>query len=166
MIVVAPNDCIDFISLEQEQTTVTKTNEDNIKQTNEDNDYCNKDNSRQNITNIIFLIYLYVLHGIPYGLIFSLSGLILNYSKRIEITYYSVFFESLSLLFFLKLIWSPLVDTVGIKRIGRRKTWTFFTLILIGILLICVANFADYVVNPKVNYNRARISYRNLKIFF
>jgi hypothetical protein len=159
LVVVAPSDCIDFISLEKEQTSIAKPKEDNklddLKQTNDDND-----NFRKDTTNIIFLIYLYILHGIPYGLVFSISGLILNYSKRIEITYYSVFFESLSLLFFLKIIWAPLVDTVGIKRIGRRKTWTFFNLILIGIFLICVANLADYVVDPKVNYNRARISYR------
>jgi hypothetical protein len=109
LVVVAPNDCIDFISLEQEQTNVTKSKEDSkldeTKQTNNDKDQYQPDQySRKDITNIVFLIYLYILHGIPYGLLFSISGLILNYSKRIEITYYSIFFESLSLLFFLKLV--------------------------------------------------------------
>ena len=46
----------------------------------------------------------------------------------------------------LKLLWSPLVDSVFFKSIGRRKTWIIPTQIIIGLFLIIMGSYMDEIL--------------------
>ena len=80
----------------------------------------NTNSSQSDLINILFLFGLYLLQGIPLGLTASLP-LILS-SRNVS---YSdqAWFSLASWPFSMKLLWAPLVDSVYIKRIGRRKSW-------------------------------------------
>jgi hypothetical protein len=70
--------------------------------------------------NIALLFFLYLLQGIPLGLIASIPLMLQNrhvsYKEQAEFSV--VFFP-----FSLKILWAPIVDSLYFKRMGRRKTW-------------------------------------------
>ncbi|KAJ1605063.1 hypothetical protein OJ253_3333 [Cryptosporidium canis] len=66
--------------------------------------------------------------GISYSIPFLLQGKI-SYSEQ-------SMFGMVVLPFSLKLLWAPLVDSVYIERMGRRKTWIIPTQLLCSILMI------------------------------
>eukprot|EP00605_Chrysophyceae_sp_TOSAG23-4_P002509 GSChrysophyteH1.ASY1.ANO1.2772.1 assembled CDS len=90
--------------------------------------------------NILLLFLLYTLQGIPMGLCQSLPLFLKDRGAS---------YDALTLLtlastpFSLKLLWAPLVDTVFIKRFGRRKTWLVPIQLLTGILMM---SCSDHVV--------------------
>ncbi|KAF7458487.1 Acetyl-coenzyme A transporter 1 [Cryptosporidium felis] len=82
--------------------------------------------------NIIYLITLYVIQGLPMGISYSIPFLLqgkISYSEQ-------SLFGMVVLPFSLKLLWAPLVDSVYIEKIGRRKTWIVPTQLLCSILMI------------------------------
>lgn len=82
---------------------------------------------------VLVLFFLYVLQGIPLGLINAIPLVLTNRS----VPYSDQAFFSLSgYPFSMKLLWAPLVDSVYIKRIGRRKSWLVPTQYLIGFLML------------------------------
>lgn len=95
---------------------------------------CNKD-----AFNIIFLIFLYFLQGIPLGLKASLPYLL---SSRRATYSHQALFSLASWPFSLKLLWAPIVDSIYSKSIGRRKSWLVPIQYLIGFFMLF---FADYV---------------------
>ena len=70
--------------------------------------------------NIALLFFLYLLQGIPLGLIASIPLMLQNrqvsYKEQAEFSV--VFFP-----FSLKILWAPIVDSLYSSRMGRRKTW-------------------------------------------
>jgi len=54
--------------------------------------------------------------------------------------------------FALKLLWAPLIDSVHIKFIGKRKGWYVLCSLLTGILMISTSNFVDDLLDE----NRAK----------
>jgi PAT family acetyl-CoA transporter-like MFS transporter 1 len=46
--------------------------------------------------------------------------------------------------FSIRLLWAPIVDSLSITRIGRRKTWVVGCFIAVGLILV---SFAQYVHN-------------------
>ncbi|OII76773.1 hypothetical protein cand_024500 [Cryptosporidium andersoni] len=82
--------------------------------------------------NVIYLITLYTLQGLPIGLSSSIPFIL---QGRISYKEQSIF-SMVTLPFSLKLLWAPLVDSVYIERIGRRKTWIIPTQLLCSILMI------------------------------
>jgi PAT family acetyl-CoA transporter-like MFS transporter 1 len=54
--------------------------------------------------------------------------------------------------FAFKILWAPLIDSLYIKKIGRRKTWICLCTLLTGIILI---GFSSYV-EELLNVNRIR----------
>lgn len=92
---------------------------------NRDNDLSKKNqftkpNIRKDLHNIIFLMFLYLLQGVPLGLTgsvpFLLSSRKVSYSD--QGTFSLAFWP-----FGLKLLWAPIVDSIYFKKIGRRKSW-------------------------------------------
>jgi MFS transporter, PAT family, solute carrier family 33 (acetyl-CoA transportor), member 1 len=82
---------------------------------------------------LLLLFVLYTLQGLPMGLCMSLPVIL----KERGASYNTLTMISIaSLPFSLKLLWAPLVDTVFIKKFGRRKTWLVPIQLLTGILLI------------------------------
>lgn len=83
--------------------------------------------------NILLLLTLYTLQGIPMGL----SGSIPIILRENGLTYeYISIFSLVSLPFSLKLLWAPLVDSLYIPSIGRRKSWLIPVQSLSGLILI------------------------------
>lgn len=98
---------------------------------------------RKDLKTIILLIYLYFMQGLPLGLAGSIPFILS--SKKASFsdqgTYSFVFWP-----FSLKLLWAPLVDSLFIKRFGRRKTWLVPIQLIIGILMISLATTAQDIL--------------------
>ncbi|XP_037932580.1 acetyl-coenzyme A transporter 1 [Teleopsis dalmanni] len=79
--------------------------------------------------NIGILFFLYVLQGIPLGLIAAIPMLLQNrgasYKQQAEFSFACWPFS-------MKLLWAPIVDALYIKKFGRRKSWLVPTQYLIG----------------------------------
>ncbi|XP_040205162.1 acetyl-coenzyme A transporter 1 isoform X2 [Rana temporaria] len=95
---------------------------------------------RGELGNILLLLFLYVLQGIPLGLAGSIP-LILQ-SKNVSYTDQAIF-SFVFWPFSLKLLWAPLVDSLYIKRFGRRKSWLVPTQYLLGLFMM----FLSYTVD-------------------
>ena len=75
---------------------------------------------RQDRRNFCLLVLLYFLQGIPMGLA---SGSVPFLLKR-NLSYGQIGVFSLAVYpYSLKLLWSPIVDAVWSRRLGRRKSW-------------------------------------------
>nr|XP_005987354.1 PREDICTED: acetyl-coenzyme A transporter 1 isoform X2 [Latimeria chalumnae] len=90
--------------------------------------------------NILLLLFLYVLQGIPLGLAGSIP-LILQ-SKNVSYTD-QAFFSFVFWPFSLKLLWAPLVDAVYLKNFGRRKSWLVPTQYTLGIFMLYLSTKVD-----------------------
>ena len=70
--------------------------------------------------NIAVLLFLYVLQGIPLGLANAVPLILTNrhvsYRQQAEFSFAWWPFS-------VKLLWAPIVDSLYIRRFGRRKTW-------------------------------------------
>jgi PAT family acetyl-CoA transporter-like MFS transporter 1 len=89
--------------------------------------------------NICFLMFLYLLQGVPIGLLYSLPFILSarNVSYADQGT-----FSFAGWPYSMKLLWAPVVDSVFSHRLGRRKSWLVPVQYLIG---ACMLFFADYV---------------------
>ena len=92
---------------------------------------------RRDASSIALLFILYTLQGVPMGLSGSIP-FILN--ERDDVTMSQIaMFSLVSWPFSLKILWAPLVDSIFIARIGRRKTWVVPTQLAIGLILYLLA---------------------------
>ena len=48
----------------------------------------------------------------------------------------------------IKLLWAPLVDSLYVKKIGKRKSWIVPCQFFSGIILFSAAKFVDDLINP------------------
>lgn len=86
--------------------------------------------------NILLLLFLYVLQGIPLGL----SGSIPMILQHRHVSYKDQATFSLSFWpFSIKLLWAPLVDSVYFQRMGRRKSWLIPSQYLIGVFMLLLS---------------------------
>lgn len=69
---------------------------------------------------ICLLAVLYVLQGVPIGLVFGTVPLLLSrYASLADVGFLSL----AGYPYVLKLLWSPVVDACYVARVGRRKSW-------------------------------------------
>eukprot|EP00794_Sanderia_malayensis_P015254 gene15254-16828_t len=97
--------------------------------------------------NVMLLLLLYVLQGIPLGLAGSMPMVLQN--KGISYKQQAMF----SLVFWpfsLKLLWAPMVDSVYVKSIGRRKTWLVPTQFLIGFFMLTLSMKIDDFIETEM----------------
>ena len=70
--------------------------------------------------NVLLLLFLYTLQGLPIGLSESIPLLLSNrdvaYEEQAKFSF--VYYP-----FSMKLIWAPIVDSCFFARFGRRKSW-------------------------------------------
>lgn len=93
--------------------------------------------------NLALLVFLYVLQGIPLGLIGSVPMLLQNrkVSYREQAEFSLVYWP-----FSLKLLWAPIVDAWYSSRMGRRKTWLVPTQYLLGLFMLLLSgSVTDYL---------------------
>ncbi|KAL3995089.1 Acetyl-coenzyme A transporter 1 family protein [Acanthocheilonema viteae] len=91
---------------------------------------------RGDFGSLCLLMFLYLLQGIPLGLIAAiplvLSGKHVSYGQQ-------AVFSFAHWPFSVKLLWAPIVDSVYWKRIGRRKSWMVPCQYLIGIFMLLLS---------------------------
>ncbi len=94
---------------------------------------------RKDLYNICFLMFLYLLQGVPIGIMHSLPFIL---SSR-GVSYASQGTFSLAgWPFSIKLLWAPIVDSIFSRRLGRRKSWLVPVQYMIG---ACMLFFSGYV---------------------
>jgi hypothetical protein len=94
----------------------------------------------RDLHSIILLVVLYLLQGVPLGLCMGSIPFLL----KSKLTYSELALFSLSSYpYSLKLFWSPIVDTLFIKSVGRRKSWILPMQLLLGILLLVIGSQID-----------------------
>lgn len=91
---------------------------------------------KTDLRNILLLIFLYVLQGIPLGLAGSIPMLL--QSRRVTYTEQAMF-SFVYWPFSIKLLWAPLVDSLYVSWFGRRKTWLIPTQYLIGLFMLVLS---------------------------
>ena len=99
----------------------------------------------KDLLGIFVLTTLYCLQGIPMGLFWgSMPFLLANkFSYSDQAT-----FSLSSYPFSLKLLWSPIVDSIYFIDYGRRKSWIFPCQMLMGIILIYMSyNLNEWIYN-------------------
>jgi PAT family acetyl-CoA transporter-like MFS transporter 1 len=68
--------------------------------------------------------------------------------------------------FSLKLLWAPLVDSIFVKKFGRRKSWLVPVQYLIGIFMFTFSDFVNTVLDTNINENSdsSNRNYENIRI--
>lgn len=91
--------------------------------------------------NIALLFFLYLLQGIPLGLISAIPLLLQNrnigYKEQAQFSF--VYWP-----FSLKLLWAPIVDSLYNSRMGRRKTWLVPTQYVLGLFMLYLSSKVNY----------------------
>jgi PAT family acetyl-CoA transporter-like MFS transporter 1 len=102
--------------------------------------------------NILLLMVLYTLQGIPMGLSASLPMIL----KEKGASYSELsLFSMVSMPFSLKLFWAPIVDSVYIPWVGRRKTWLIPSQVVTGIVMILGSTYMNNWMSHGVEGNIA-----------
>lgn len=91
--------------------------------------------------NFNLLLLLYVLQGFPVGLSGALS--IILQSRKLVTYEEQALFSIVFWPYTLKVLLAPLVDSLYVQRIGRRKSWLLPLQYLVGIILMYTANNID-----------------------
>ncbi|QFZ27743.1 putative uncharacterized membrane protein [Clavispora lusitaniae] len=98
---------------------------------------------KKDLLNFFVLIILYTLQGVPVGLAFGSVPFILK--SKVSFSQVGIF-SLASYPYSLKLLWSPIVDAVYDRRIGRRKSWIIPVQFVSGITLL----YLGYVINALI----------------
>lgn len=101
---------------------------------------------KDDLSNILLLLFLYVLQGIPLGVAGSIPLILQskNVSYSDQAIYSFVFWP-----FSLKLLWAPLVDAAYFSSFGRRKSWLVPTQYFLGLFMF----FLSYEVDELLKSN-------------
>eukprot|EP00940_MAST-03C_sp_MAST-3C-sp2_P002007 g2007.t1 len=83
--------------------------------------------------NLILLLFLYTLQGIPMGLAGSIPFFLQESGASMAS---QSLFSLVSWPFSLKILWAPIVDATFIKNVGRRKTWLLPVQFVAGVMMI------------------------------
>ena len=95
---------------------------------------------RADKSNFLLLVLLYFLQGIPMGLAYgSVPFLLKNYLSYGQIGVFSLSIYPFSL----KLLWSPIVDAIWSRRLGRRKSWILPIQTISGMSLVYLGGHID-----------------------
>lgn len=98
---------------------------------------------------MVLLCVLYLIQGVPLGLALGSIPFILK--EHLSYSQLATFALS-SYPYSLKLLWSPIVDAVFFKRIGRRKSWIIPMQLVVGSLMLYISlNVQKLMANPAAN---------------
>lgn len=143
---------VDGIEMSSSEPEVEEETEDLIRGSDSENRrHRVRPGIRGELGNVLLLLFLYVLQGIPLGLAGSIP-LILQ-SKSVSYKD-QAFFSFVFWPFSLKLLWAPLVDALYCSRFGRRKSWLVPTQYLLGLFMLYLSMTVNSVLQseggPKV----------------
>ncbi|VVC28221.1 Major facilitator superfamily domain,Acetyl-coenzyme A transporter 1 [Cinara cedri] len=103
--------------------------------------------------NVVVLVSLYTMQGVPLGLTSAMQIILQGYKS---ITYADQALFSIVLWpYSLKLLWAPVVDAIYIQRVGRRKSWLIPVQYTLGACLLYFGNNMDDLLpesgKPNIN---------------
>ncbi|CAH1724859.1 unnamed protein product [Aphis gossypii] len=101
----------------------------------------NTPNLKGDWLNFYLLLFLYILQGFPIGL--SSTFPIILQSRKMVTYEEQALFSIVLWPYTMKVLFAPLVDSLYIKRIGRRKSWLLPIQFLIGTILIYTSKNID-----------------------
>lgn len=101
--------------------------------------------------------------GIPVGLVFGTLPLILKSAAKqggSDGTFANIGLFSLATLpYSLKLLWSPIVDSVYSHRIGRRKSWIIPIQLIVGFFLIGISCYITALLSSPLSIVKITLSF-------
>ncbi|KNG78335.1 acetyl-CoA transporter [Plasmodium falciparum IGH-CR14] len=120
-----------------------------LKYDTKDGQYVKQNISKRNkdYYNIIFLLSLYTIQGVPIG-VSSVVPLIIQ--DKVSYSQLSIL-SLVSIPFSIKLLWAPIVDSVYNKRIGRRKSWIIPLQLFCSFTMIYFSNHVSIWLGEKDN---------------
>ena len=96
---------------------------------------------------MVLLVALYLLQGIPVGLAFGS----IPYLLRSKLSYSQIgIFTLCTYPYSLKLLWSPVVDSIFSTRLGRRKSWIVPIQLIVGMMLWWLSRNVDAYMDKEV----------------
>ncbi|KAH6570120.1 hypothetical protein BASA62_004478 [Batrachochytrium salamandrivorans] len=93
--------------------------------------------------NMVLLVFLYMLQGVPLGL--SMGSVPFLLKSKLGYSDLALFSLS-SYPYSMKLLWSPIVDSTFIRSIGRRKSWIVPIQAILGLSLLVLGSHIDAVM--------------------
>jgi PAT family acetyl-CoA transporter-like MFS transporter 1 len=95
------------------------------------------------IWRILIVIILYLLQGCIQGFTGSIPLYLASYnaSWQQQGTFHWVFYP-----FSFKILWAPIIDSIYIRRFGRRETWLIPIQLMIGIILIILSFYLEFLL--------------------
>lgn len=112
---------------------------------------------------MVLLVVLYLIQGVPLGL--SLGSIPFILRSKLSYSQLGVFALS-AYPYSLKLLWSPVVDSLFVPAIGRRKSWIMPMQLIIGLTMLWIAlNVQDLIDNPEDHVTRLTIIFFSLVFF-
>uniref|UniRef100_A0A2C9JR90 Acetyl-coenzyme A transporter 1 n=1 Tax=Biomphalaria glabrata TaxID=6526 RepID=A0A2C9JR90_BIOGL len=108
----------------------------------------------KDLSNIMLLMFLYLLQGIPLGLAGSIPMLL--QSRKVSYTDQALF----SLVYWpfsIKLLWAPLVDSLYMQWFGRRKTWLIPIQYLMGVFMLILSTQAKFLLGDSDHQDNVNI---------
>lgn len=104
--------------------------------------------------NVLLLLFLYTLQGLPIGLSESIPLLLSNrdvaYEEQAKFSF--VYYP-----FSMKLIWAPIVDSCFFARFGRRKSWLVPAQCVIGVTMLIASQYVDKLLGKEATETESSI---------
>ncbi|EMD41540.1 hypothetical protein CERSUDRAFT_79154 [Gelatoporia subvermispora B] len=112
---------------------------------------------------IALLIILYLIQGFPLGLAMgSIPFILRDHLSYSELGTFSIAGWPYSL----KLFWSPIVDSVFLPSLGRRKSWIIPMQLIIGTIMLGIAyNAEELMSNPGEHLYLLTMAFTSLVVF-
>ncbi|KAF6766496.1 acetyl-coenzyme A transporter 1-domain-containing protein [Ephemerocybe angulata] len=112
---------------------------------------------------MVLLCVLYLIQGVPLGLALGSVPFILK--EHLSYSQLATFALS-SYPYSLKLLWSPIVDAIFFKRIGRRKSWIIPMQLIVGSLMLYISlNVEKLMEDPSKNLTELTVIFTMLVSF-
>lgn len=112
---------------------------------------------------VVLLCILYLIQGVPLGL--ALGSVPFLLKEHLSYSQLATFALS-SYPYSLKLLWSPIVDSVFFKSIGRRKSWIIPMQLIVGTLMLYISlNVQKLLDDPANNVTELTIVFTSLVMF-
>lgn len=109
------------------------------------------------------LILLYLLQGVPVGLAFGSIPFIL----KTKLSFSQVGLFSLAAYpYSMKLLWSPIVDSIYSPKLGRRKSWIIPIQLISGVTLLYLGSVIDELIEDPLQHLSKITGFFFILVFF
>jgi len=112
---------------------------------------------------MVLLCVLYLIQGVPLGL--ALGSVPFLLKEHLSYSQLATFALS-GYPYSLKLLWSPIVDSVFFKSVGRRKSWIIPMQLIVGTLMLYISmNVQKLMDDPANNVTELTVVFTSLVMF-